>query len=174
MDNGIHLLDLTRHVLGEVKSVMGSYSENTWNIPGCENNGFALLRSTEGKPATIQASWTEWRGYHFSVAAYGTKGAAWGYYAPMAGMVVTVDKASAATKKRYELFPRINVMEKARGWQWNVVQTFVSEYADFKRLIEGQRGTIAEGFDGLRAVEIAQAVRTSYDEERAVQLCAPF
>jgi predicted dehydrogenase len=174
MDNGIHLLDLTRFVLGEVDSVMGSYTERTWNIPGAEGNGFALLRSTQGIPATLQASWTEWRGYRFWVAAYGTKGMASGFYAPMAGMVVTMEKPGGAAKKRYELFPKLNLTEKLRGWQTNVVQTFLEEFSDFARLLGGSRGSIAEGFDGLRAVEIAHAVRASYDERREVKLCDPF
>lgn len=170
MDNGIHMLDLTRYVLGDVQSVMGAYSDRVWNIPGAESNGFALLRSREGKVATLQASWTEWRGYRFWVAAYGSRGTAWGYYAPMAGMVVTMDKPGGKAKRRYELFPRVNVAEKARGWRWTVIQTFLREFADFGRLIGGERGIIADGFDGLRAVEMAHAVRTSWDERRSVDL----
>lgn len=172
MDNGIHLLDLTRYILGDVKSVMGAYSDGVWNIPGCEANGLALLRSRTGKMATLQASWTEWRGYRFWVAAYGSRGTAWGYYAPMAGMVVKMDKPGGKPHKRYELFPKVNLLEKVRGWQWNVIETFVREFADFKRLIGGDRGIIADGFDGLRAVEIAHAVRTSWNENRAVELRA--
>jgi predicted dehydrogenase len=170
MDNGIHLLDLTRYVLGEVKSVMGAYSDRVWNIAGAESNGFALLRSTEGRPATLHASWTEWRGYKFWVAAYGTRGTAWGYYAPMAGMVVTLDKPGGRARRRYELFPRLNLTERVRGWQVNVIDTFVQEFRDFKRLVEGERGIIADGLDGLRAVEIAQGVRQSWDLGRAIEI----
>ncbi len=170
MDNGIHVLDLTCHVLGEVESVMGAYSDRVWDIAGAESNGFALLRSSEGKVATMQASWTEWRGYKFWVAAYGSRGTAWGYYAPMAGMVVTMDKPGGKPKRHYELFPRVNLTEKARGWRFTVIQTFLREFSDLKRLIGGERGIIADGFDGLRAVEIAQAVRKSWDERRSVEL----
>ncbi len=174
MDNGIHLLDLTRHVLGEVRSVMGAYSEAVWKIPGAEGNGFALLRSQDNRTATLQSSWTEWRGYRFYVAAYGTRGTAWGYYAPMAGMVVTMDRPGGKPNRRYELFPKLNTREKLKGWQLNVVDTFVLEFRDFVALVGGDKRTIAEGFDGLRAVEIAHAVRQSFDEERSVNLCDPF
>jgi predicted dehydrogenase len=174
MDNGIHLLDLTRHVLGEVRSVMGAYSESVWQIPGAEGNGFALLRSTENRTATLQASWTEWRGYRFYVAAYGNRGTAWGYYAPMAGMVVTMDRPGGKPQRRYELFPKLNTREKLKGWQLNVVDTFVLEFRDFVALVHGDQRTIAEGFDGLRAVEMAHAVRQSFDENRSVELCSPF
>jgi predicted dehydrogenase len=123
MDNGIHLLDLTRYVLGEVHDVMGIATDRIWAIEGCEDNGFALLRSVDGPVATLHSTWTEWRGYRFWIAAYGDRGAAWAYYAPMVAMVLTFDRSDSRARRRYHVFPRLNLVEKLRGWQSTVVQT---------------------------------------------------
>ena len=55
-----------------------------------------------------------------------------------------------------------------------MIQTFLEEHRDFCELIEGRRGTIADGFEGFRAVEMAQAARRSSLEGRPIQLCEPF
>src|SRR2546430_3887933 len=64
MDVGIHLIDLTAYILGDVRDVFGITSNRVWNFPG-EDNGFALLRSQNGTVATLPATWTEWKGYRF-------------------------------------------------------------------------------------------------------------
>jgi predicted dehydrogenase len=177
LDNGIHVLDLVRHVLGEVHDVSGLVSESVWKIPGAEDNGIALLRSNEGRIASLHASWTEWRGYRFWLAAYGDRGTAWAYYAPMLGLVVQLDEPGGKAKRRLSLYPRINLREKFRGWQSTVVQTFVEEFTDFRGRIEGGSGhasRLATGFDGFRAVEIANAVRQSAERREVVTLCEPF
>lgn len=174
MDNGIHLLDITRHLLGEIESVVGYATESVWEIEGVEDNGFALLKSTAGRVATLQSSWTEWRGYRFAIAAYGTRGMAGAFYAPMLSMVVTMDRPGGTSKRRFGLYPRVNLMEKLRSWRWTVIRTFVEEFRDFRGLIEGNPGTIADGFAGFRAVEIADAIYRSSAEGRRIELCEPF
>ena len=84
------------------------------------------------------------------------------------------DRPGGARKKRFQLYPRVNLMEKIKDWKWTVVQTFLDEFRDFRRLIEGERGSIAEGFDGFRALEMAQAVYRSVADGRSVRLCEPF
>ena len=65
MDNGIHIIDLVRYVLGEITEVYGAASADVWKFGLAEDNGFAMLHSANGKVAQLQASWTEWRGYRF-------------------------------------------------------------------------------------------------------------
>ena len=55
-DNGIHLIDLTAWFLGDVKEITGMSSGTVWQFPGCEDNGFALLRSADGHIASLQSS----------------------------------------------------------------------------------------------------------------------
>ena len=73
-DNGIHLIDLTRYFLGDPVEVHGERSGAVWGFPGCEDNGFLMLRNANGNVATLQASWTEWRGYRFSIEIFGSLG----------------------------------------------------------------------------------------------------
>src|SRR5712691_1515246 len=79
MDVGIHLIDLTAYILGDVRDVFGITSNRVWNLPG-EDNGFALLRSQNGTVATLHATWSEWKGYRFHVEAYGDRGMVKAFY----------------------------------------------------------------------------------------------
>src|SRR5262249_8911528 len=74
MDNGIHLIDLTRWFLGGVEGVTGHATNHVWHKAGCEDNGFLLLKNPRGRVAVLQASWTEWCGYQYRLEVYGTEG----------------------------------------------------------------------------------------------------
>lgn len=88
LDNGMHIVDLTRYFLGEVAEVQGFTTEHVWHFDRCEDNAFALLRSTDGKVATLQASWSEWRSYRFWIEIYGTLGCIRASYPPMLTQVL--------------------------------------------------------------------------------------
>jgi predicted dehydrogenase len=84
VDNGIHILDLTRFFLGgEVESGKGYTKNLVWPFERAEDNSFALFQSTNGAVAYVHASWTEWRGYYFSVETVGTRGYVKASYPPM-------------------------------------------------------------------------------------------
>ena len=92
MDNGTHVVDLVRYIMGESPTeVVGFATNKIWNL-GVEDEGIALLRTAEGTTASIEASWHEWRGYRFHIEAYGDRGMARAYYAPMMAMVIKLDK----------------------------------------------------------------------------------
>jgi predicted dehydrogenase len=175
MDVGIHMMDLTRYLLGEVNEVYGKATSNVWNLDGSEDNGMLLLRSTAGKYATFQATWSEWKGYRFHIEAYGTHGMARAYYAPMMSTVITMDEPGGAPEKSRNFYPEVILREKLQGWQWTVQQTFQQELADFQRVLRGETSpTIADGFAGFRAVEIANAVYRCTQENVPIPLSAPF
>jgi predicted dehydrogenase len=172
-DNGIHMIDLVRHLLGEVRSVSGATGTRIWQIEGTEDNGFALLHGRDGITGTLQASWSEWKGYRFHVEAYGDRGLARAYYAPMMATLITMDRPGGKRRVRRRLFPGIMVREKLRGWQSTVIETFLEEHADFMALVRGRTpGPIARAEDGYRAVEIAAAIRSSAEAGQRVDLAA--
>jgi predicted dehydrogenase len=72
IDQGMHLIDLSRWFLGEFTSVQGSIATYFWDMP-VEDNGFLLLRTGEGQTAFLQASCTEWKNL-FSFEIYGRTG----------------------------------------------------------------------------------------------------
>lgn len=170
MDVGIHIIDLTRYVLGEVEEVYGFTSNRVWNLGASEDNGIALLRNSQGKYAVLQATWTEWKGYRFYIEAYGTKGMVRAYYAPMMNLLITQDKPDGRRKRTVRFYPMTMLREKFIGWQSSVIQMFRQEFTDFVRLTRGERSAIADGVAGLRAVEIANAVYRSSREHSAIRL----
>jgi predicted dehydrogenase len=61
--------------------------------------------------------------------------------------------------------------ERMRGWESTTKLTFDGELHDFLRLVKGEPGvSLADGWSGVRANEIAQAVYSSSREGRAVTL----
>ena len=60
LDQGIHLIDLSRWFAGEFVEVQGRVERYFWTW-GVEDNGFALLRTAGGQVAWLHASCTEWK-----------------------------------------------------------------------------------------------------------------
>ena len=172
MDNGIHIIDLVGHILGDISEVYGAASNHTWKLDGAEDHGIALLRNREGKTATIEAAWNEWRGYRFSLEAYGDRGMAKASYAPMFAAAVYLEEPGVVRRRRYHLYPRVFLREQWYGWQSTVRAAFVEEFRDFARLTRREASLAADGVAGLRAVEIAQAVYESQAERRPVAIGA--
>ncbi len=174
LDVGIHLIDLTAHVLGDVSEVSGVATGSVWNLPGAEDNGFALLRSSSGVVATLHASWTEWKGYRFYLEAYGNRGMVRAYYAPMMHLLIAMDKPGGVRRKSRSFYPLLAIKEKLFGWQSTVVETFRQELTDFIALAAGAKPTaIADGYAGFRAVEIANAIYRSTAAKQTVALLTP-
>jgi predicted dehydrogenase len=156
-DNGIHLIDLTRWFLGEVVEVRGATTAAVWNFAGCEDNGFALLTGKSGRVASLQASWTEWRGYKFLIELYGTHGCIRASCFPMITEVAWSNARGGPFKRKRHLFPRVFLREHLRSYKALVEDSFVAEMSAFHKTLTGGASQIASGLDGMRAVEIAQA-----------------
>jgi predicted dehydrogenase len=60
LDQGVHLIDLSRWFLGDFAHVDGHVATFFWDMPA-EDNGFLLLRTAEGQVAWLHATWTEWK-----------------------------------------------------------------------------------------------------------------
>src|ERR1035438_6488662 len=60
IDQGAHLIDLSRWFLGDFPSVRGRTRTYFWDMP-VEDNGFLLLETAGGQVAFLHASWTEWK-----------------------------------------------------------------------------------------------------------------
>jgi len=171
MDVGIHTSDLARYILGEVTSVYGFMSESVWHVPGSEDNAVAIYLSPSGIPATYHATWSEWKGYLTSIEVYGTQGMVRGSYAPMQNLLITQTGPHAPRRKVRRFYPEIIIREKLRSWKSTALLSFKEELRDFLATIAGARGLpLASGEDGLRAVELAAAVRQSTQTRQVVHL----
>lgn len=72
IDQGPHLIDLSRWFLGEFTEVEGFAHTYFWNMP-VDDNGFMLLKTANKQVAFLHASCTEWKNL-FSMEIYGRVG----------------------------------------------------------------------------------------------------
>jgi predicted dehydrogenase len=98
IDQGAHLIDLSRWFLGEFTGIQGRARTYFWNMP-VEDNGFLLLETARGQIAFLHASWTEWKNlFSFEIAgrvgkleisglggSYGVERLTWHKMAPQMG-----------------------------------------------------------------------------------------
>lgn len=156
-DIGIHLIDLTRWMLGDVTHVTRVTTARVWNYD-CEDNGFLLMRSSEGRAATLHASWTEWGRYQFLIELVGSRGKMRVSCFPMRLELLQSASTGGKVQQRTHRFPRVFIGEHLRSYRWVVVQSFIAEHAAFAARVSGAESPIATGTDGLRAIEIACGV----------------
>lgn len=72
IDQGPHLIDLSRWLLGEFAQVEGFATTCFWDMP-VDDNAFLLLRTERGQTAFLHVSCTEWKNT-FSFEIYGKQG----------------------------------------------------------------------------------------------------
>ena len=72
IDQGPHLIDLSRWFLGDFSEIDGFAHTYYWNMP-VDDNGFMLLKTPKKQVAFLHASCTEWKNL-FSMEIYGRDG----------------------------------------------------------------------------------------------------
>ena len=72
MDQGVHLIDLSRWFLGDFAKIEGQALTLYWNMP-VDDNAFLALRTARGQVAWLHATCTEWKNL-FSFEIYGRQG----------------------------------------------------------------------------------------------------
>jgi predicted dehydrogenase len=170
VDNGIHILDLTRFFLGDVETGKGYVTNLIWPFDNAEDNSFALFRSPKGAIAYVHASWTEWRGYYFSVETIGTRGYVKASYPPMLAEWGQIPEPGIRAKRQYNLFPVFQIQERLKSWRWTIIQSFVQEMSDFAAGIRSGVNVPPTGRDGLRAMQMAHAIYRSSREGQEVKV----
>ncbi|HEY6032882.1 MAG TPA: Gfo/Idh/MocA family oxidoreductase, partial [Kofleriaceae bacterium] len=72
IDQGVHLIDLSRWFLGDFTTVQGTAATYFWN-QRVDDNAFLMLRTAKNQMAFLHASATEWKNT-FSMEIYGKVG----------------------------------------------------------------------------------------------------
>ena len=72
IDQGVHMIDMVRFFIGEIKEVKG-LAENLYWQGEVDDNAFILLKSANGQVASIHVSWSNWKPMH-QFEIFGTKG----------------------------------------------------------------------------------------------------
>ncbi len=72
LDQGVHLIDLSRWIMGDFDVVEGFVGTYFWNMP-VEDNGFIAMRTKKDQMAWLHASCSEWKNM-FCLEIYGRNG----------------------------------------------------------------------------------------------------
>ncbi len=73
LEQGIHVMDLIRYLLGEPVRVLGQRSNFFWNLREVEDNCFCLFETKNRQIAQVHVSWTQWIN-SFRLDLYGRNG----------------------------------------------------------------------------------------------------
>jgi predicted dehydrogenase len=69
LDQGMHLIDLSRSILGDFPTVSGFATTMYWDMQ-VDDNAFMTLRTAKNQVAHLHVTWTEWKNM-FSFEIYG-------------------------------------------------------------------------------------------------------
>lgn len=145
LDQGVHLIDLTRWLCGEFDLKWGHTGTYFWDMP-VEDNGFLCLESKDKKSlAWLHASCTEWKNL-FDFEIFGKTGK---IQISGLGRSYGIEELKVFRMKP-EMGPPEILIETFPGEDksWN------EEWLAFKKEIRKETTHIAKIHDALRAVEI--------------------
>lgn len=155
LDQGVHLLDLSRWFLGDFQEVMGVTPCWFWDVAPLEDNAFMLLRTALGQVASLHTSWTQWRN-RFSFEVYGRDG-----YVKLDGLGGSYGQETLTVGRRR---PESGPPEEKHFEHAGPDRSWEEDWSDFLDAIETGRPPAASGNDGLAVMRLVQAV---YDAARA-------
>jgi len=160
MEQGIHALDLARWFLGEFREVSAFTANYFWKMEPLEDNAFVLLRSEEGKIASIHSSLTQWKNL-FSFEIFGSEG-----YIFVEGLGGSYGTERLAFGRREFQKPFAEEVVEFRGED----RSWHEEWKEFVACIEEDRVPSGSGYDGLVAMRLVNAAYESARKHRFVTL----
>lgn len=154
LDQGVHLIDLSRWFAGDFSQVNGHVGTYFWDMP-VEDNGFMLLKTPQKQVAFLAVSCTDWKNI-FSFELFGRDGklqidGLGGSYGP-------------ETLTYYKMLPEMGP-PPTFAWQWPMEdKSWSAEFDYFADCIA--QGRMPEGnlHDALKALEVVQAMYDLRDE----------
>jgi UDP-N-acetyl-2-amino-2-deoxyglucuronate dehydrogenase len=151
INQAVHQVDLLRWLIGPVQDVWGTWQLGAAHQIESEDNLSAVLRYANGAAGVIQASTAFWPGYPERIEIHGTKGTA----------VVTGDKLTTwDVHDDYGSTPPIS-QQAASGASDPMaisLEPFERQFRDFADAIRTGRTPAVSGRDGLRALEVVDAI----------------
>lgn len=151
LDQGVHIVDLCRWFLGEITEVAGMTARWVWEIAPLEDNGFALLRTRDGRTAFVHTSWTQWKNL-FRFEIFGEKG-----YLLVEGL------GGSYGIERLTLGRRASSGAPGEtSWEYpGPDHSWQREWQEFTAAIAERREPLGSGEDGYRAAVIIDAIYES-------------
>ena len=152
LDNGVHLLDLSRWFMGDFVEAKGYVHTHLPALGKCEDNGFGIYKTADGRLCQLQSSWTQWKGYLF-LELFGTQGE----------LLINYDDATCTLVRRGA---------EATVWQFAGIpdRSWEREIEEIVAAVREDREPLANGYDGWQAVKMAYAVYESNETGCTVPL----
>lgn len=149
IDQGVHLVDLSRWFLGDFTEVSGCAPTFFWDMR-VEDNAFFQLRTAAGQVAWLHASWTEWKNM-FSLEIYGRH----------AKLQIDGLGGSYGPEKLtyYKMLPQLGPPETTVFEFPGGDASWKLEFDHFVRAIEGRPSDGCTVEDAMAALDIAQRIR---------------
>jgi predicted dehydrogenase len=150
IDQGSHLIDLSRWFLGDFPHVFGIAPTYFWNI-AVDDNCFIGLKTEAGQVAWLHASWTEWKNL-FSFEIFGRDGK----------LQIDGLGGSYGTERLtyYRMLPAMGPPETT-AWEYPFPdRSWDLEFSDFAQAIAEKRRPIGDIYDAKANLDI---IKTIYD-----------
>ena len=190
LDQGVHIVDLCRWFLGDLREVVGFTGTYFWDLGGIgvgtgdsgdapldgpsespvarpagrrrlEDNAFAIMRTGDGRTAQFHTSWTQWRN-RFSFEVFGSDG-----YLRIEGLGGSYGTESLTIgRRRPESGPPSEEVTQFQGPD----RSWHEEWEEFTAAVREGRQPLADGRDGLAAMNVIAALYESARTGRAVIL----
>lgn len=153
IDQGSHLIDLSRWFLGDLRLAYGSAPTYFW--PGeVDDNCFLALEGADSRIAWLHASWTEWKN-QFSFEIMGRTGK------------LTIDGLGGSYGVErlsfHRMLPQMGPPETTIYEYPLPDRSFVDEFNNFLAAIEGRERAIGDIDDAIANLKIVQDV---YEKRR--------
>jgi predicted dehydrogenase len=148
IDQGMHLIDLSRWFLGDFSEVYGFAPTYYWQMP-VEDNVFLSLKTDSNQVAWLHASWTEWKNL-FSFEIYGRVGKL--HIEGLGGSYGTERLAW------YHMLPDLGPPQTTI-WEYPFPDnSFRLEFEEFLAAIREKRTPLGNLYDARAALEIVRKV----------------
>jgi len=148
IDQGPHLIDLSRYFLGDFVDVNGFAHTYYWDMP-VDDNGFMILKTSKKQVAFLHASCTEWKNL-FSMEIYGKLGKI-----DISGLGGSygVEKLTF-----YKMLPQMGPPETT-AWEYPMGDnSWAIEFQEFCDDIELNRNPAASLDDAYEALKIVEKI----------------
>ena len=159
LDQGAHLIDLAKWLLGDFAEVTGYAETHFWDSP-VEDNAYGLFRTATGQVASLHASWTQWKNL-FSFEVFGRDG-----YVSAEGLGGTYGPERAVVGRRS---PQGGAPDSERFDYPGEDRSWELEWADFLRGLVGAGTPYSLGREALETIEWIYRLYRAAAEGRAVR-----
>ncbi|UWU23557.1 Gfo/Idh/MocA family oxidoreductase (plasmid) [Rhizobium sp. CB3060] len=146
IDQGPHLIDLSRWFLGEFVDISGFANTYYWDMP-VDDNGFMLLKTEKKQAAFLHVSCTEWKNT-FSMEIYGKVGK----------LEISGLGGSYGVERltHYHMLPEMGPPETT-SWEYpmadNSWSVELEEFYDDIKLDRPSAAGLADAYESLRIIE---------------------